>query len=473
MKKNIIACFLFAVSVSFAQDKSTFERFFTDKTMRVDYYHNGTKGEESISLDKVYEEGQWPGSKVNLLDSLNLGEYLVRVFDRKTNLMIYSRGYSTMFNEWQTTDEALAGVQRTFSETVRMPFPKSTIMLTVSRRDKRMNFREVFSTTIDPGSPVVNRERHQQNFKVTQLINNGPSDQKVDLLILGDGYTKSDMAKFRKDSQHFTDILFKTGPFKERRKDFNVWAVEVESMESGIDKPDVGVWKNTALGTSYYTFGSERYVLTDYNRELRNIASAAPYDFVNILVNDNRYGGGGIFNLYATCFAQPDKPEMAWQMDYVYVHEFGHSFAGLGDEYYSSSVAYNEFYPKGAEPWEPNVTALLDPKSIKWGSLMEKDTPVPTAWGKSTYDSLESVRTKLDRKSSDYYPKRDEIFKRERDIMNGQKYWGKVGVFEGAGYSSQGLYRPFIDCRMFTLSLADFDPVCRAAIERMVDFYAK
>lgn len=473
MRKIFLISFLVIIGSAFAQDKSTFDRFFFDKTMRVDYYHTGTKGEEVFSLDKVFEEGPWSGSKVNLLDTLNLGEYFVKVFDKATNLMIYSRGYCTMFNEWQTTDEALAGIRRTFSESVRIPYPTRAVQLTISRRDRQMNFREIFTTVIDPNSPMVNHEHHQSDFKVVQLMKNGPSDHKVDLLIVGDGYTRSDMEKFRKDVQHFTDVLFNISPFKERKNDFNVWTIEVESKESGIDKPDAGIWKNTALGTSYYTFGTERYVLTDDNRDLRDIASAAPYDFVHILLNDNRYGGGGIFNLYATCFTQSDKPEMAWQMDYVYVHEFGHCFAGLADEYYSSSVAYNEFYPKGIEPWEPNITALLDPKHVKWERLVEKDTPIPTPWGKATHDSLESVRSKLDRKAEDYFAKREEIRKQETDLMRAQKYSGKVGAFEGAGYSSQGLFRPFIDCKMFSLSLVDFDPVCRAAIERMVDFYAK
>jgi hypothetical protein len=198
-----------------------------------------------------------------------------------------------------------------------------------------------------------------------------------------------------------------------------------------------------------------------------------PYDFINILVNDDRYGGGGIYQQYSTTFTIPDHPEQAWQRDYVYVHEFGHSFAGLGDEYYSSQVSYEEFYSKDVEPWEPNVTALLDKNDLKWKAFLEKDTPLPTPWEKAEYDSLANERAKLDRLAPDYYQKREPFIKKQDEILKRTKYAGKVGAFEGAGYEARGLYRPAADCRMFSLSLVDFDPVCRAALERVIDFYSK
>jgi hypothetical protein len=281
------------------------------------------------------------------------------------------------------------------------------------------------------------------------------------------------MEKFKKDVKHFTDALFSTSPFKERKNDFNVRAIEMPSMDSGIDEPDKNLWRNTALGATFNTFGTARYVLTTANKAVRDVASAAPYDFMHILLNTNRYGGGGIFNLYATCMTGAERPDLLWQADYVFVHEFGHSFGGLGDEYYTSSTSYIDFYPKGVEPWEPNVTALLDKEHPKWEALTEKGTPAPTPWDKRMYDSLETARGKLDRTASDYYEKRGAILQAQRTLLEKQPYFGKVGYFEGAGYSSQGLYRPSVDCRMFTLSLADFDPVCRAAIERVIDFYAR
>ena len=464
---------LLIVPVVVAQGVS-FSNFFIDKTLRVDYYHTGTKGTETLSLDKVYEEGTWPGSTLNLIDTLNLGEYQVRVYDEATAMAIYTRGFSSMFNEWQSTDEALAGIFRTFHETVRLPFPKRRIQVTIARRDKKMDFHEVFSTVIDPSSSTeVSHELSFMSFQVMGLADNGSPHDKVDLLILGDGYAKKDIEKFEKDVKHFNDVLFSTSPFKERKKDFNVRAIEVISPQSGIDKPDKNVWKHTALGTMYNTFGSARYVLTEENRALRDIAGSVPYDFILILCNDNRYGGGGIYNLYTTCYSQTDAAGKEWQMDYVYVHEFGHSFGGLGDEYYSSQVSYNDFYQKGVEPWEPNLTALTDKGHLKWQSFVQSSTPIPTTWEKAAYDSLGRLRSKLDRLAPDYYAKREPLYQAEQKILKSAQYTGIVGAFEGAGYVSEGIYRPAVDCRMFSLSLVDFDRVCTAAINRMIDFYSR
>ncbi|MEW5798450.1 MAG: M64 family metallopeptidase [Bacteroidota bacterium] len=452
----------------------SFNQFFHDKTMRIDYHHTGTKGMEIIALDKVYEEGIWSGSKTQMLDQLNFGEYMVRVYDVVTAAMIYSRGYSTMFNEWHSTDEALAGIVKTIHETIRIPFPKNKIQLTISRRDKQMIFHELFSTVIDPNDPaVVNKQQRTPQFKFSKLIDNGQSDKKVDLLIVGDGYAKADMQKFRDDAKHYSDILFGTSPFKERKKDFNVWTIEVESKQSGIDKPKSNVWKENALGSMYDTFGSARYILTEENRVLRDICGQVPYDAIAILVNDNRYGGGGIYNLYTTCFTQTDTKGMEWQMDYVFVHELGHSFAGLGDEYYTSSVAYTDFYQAGVEPWEPNLTTQTDGEKLKWKSFVDVSTPIPTPWKKSEYDSIETLRGKLDRLAPDYYAKREPLYQASQNILKNAEYKNKVGTFEGGGYVSKGVYRPAVDCRMFSLSLVGFDPVCSAAIERVIDSYVK
>ncbi|MBI5473183.1 MAG: peptidase M64 [Ignavibacteriae bacterium] len=465
---------LLSCVVSLAAASPEYDRFFANKTLRVDYFHTGTKGEEKFSLDEVVEEGEWPGSKSNLVDTLNLGEFVARVFDVQTNTLIFSRGFSSIFNEWQTTDEALRGLYRTFSESVRLPFPKRKIQFTISRRDKRMEFHELWAITIDPSDPMqIDRAREKYSFKVSRIMGNGNPNDKVDIVILGDGYAKSDMEKFRNDAKRFNATMFATEPFKARKNDFNVWTIESESEETGIDIPDMNVWKNNILGSRYSTFGSARYALTTYNKTLRNIAALAPYDFVCILINDSRYGGGGIYNLYATTYTNEQVKGQEWQMDYVYVHEFGHSFGGLGDEYYGSSTAYNDFYSPGIEPWEPNVTALVDKNNLKWKSFAASGTPVPTSWAKATYDSLEVERGKLDRLAADYYQKREPIYKKQMAILGDAGFKGKVGAFEGSGYASKGLYRPSIDCRMFSLSLNDFDPVCSAAIVRVIEFYSK
>jgi hypothetical protein len=475
MSNTVLAfVLLLALTVSHVAGAVQYEKYFSDFTMRVDYFHTGTKGQEVFSLDRVYREGAWPGSRKNLIDEMNLGEFIVRVFDQTTNVMIYSRGFSSIFTEWQTTDEAARGVYRTFSETVRIPYPKRAVHLAIARRDKQMVFHELFLTVIDPADPTqVYKEQQRAPFKVAAIMENGKPAEKVDIVILGDGYAKGDMEKYRKDVRRYNDVLFGTSPFKERKADFNVWSIEVESSESGIDVPDKDVWKQNALGTAYNSLGSARYVLTEENRILRDIAAAAPYDFICILVNDTRYGGGGIYNLYATTYTKETVVGQEWQMDYVYVHEFGHSFAGLGDEYYTSSTAYNDFYPAGIEPWEPNISALVDKKKLKWQTMLSPGLEIATPWEKAPYDSVELLRGKLDRLAPDYYEKREPLYKAAMNILKNSAFAGMVGAFEGAGYASKGLYRPAVNCRMFSLSLVGFDPVCSAAILRQIDSFAK
>jgi len=335
-------------------------------------------------------------------------------------------------------------------------------------------FTDLYTFPLDPNDPTqVNMERRYPQVKVRKLMSSGEPFAKVDLLLVGDGYTEKEMERFENDVKHFTSVLFDTEPFKTRKIDFNVWTIELPSVESGIDKPDRNVWRSTPLGTMYNTFGSARYVLTEENKALRDICSAVPYDAIYILVNDNRYGGGGIYNLYATCYTVTDAKGREWQMDYVFVHEFGHSFAALADEYYSSDVAYNDMYPAGVEPWEPNITRYYDPSSFKWQHLADKDLPLPTPWGKEEYDSLESERRKLDRLAPDYYKKAGPLMEKAQSYLRNPVLKGKVGLFEGAGYNSTGMYRPSLDCRMFSLSLVPFDPVCSEAIERMIDYYVR
>lgn len=471
--KAIIALFVFLLCGP-VSSQIDYNRFFLTSTIRVDYQHSGSKTTEHFALDAMYREGIWPGSRVNLVDTLNLGEYFVKVTDVQTGLLLYSRGYSTVFNEWQTTDEAASGITKSFSESVRFPFPKRPVIVSIHRRNKAMIFEEKASFLIDPhDKALVNSEKRHAQYELVSLMDNGDPSTKVDILIVGDGYTRAEIDKFKSDAKHFNEAMFRTSPFKERKKDFNVRALCVISDESGIDIPDKDVWKKSAFEAQYFVFRSPRYILTTANKAFRDICSQAPYDFVNILVNDNRYGGGGIYQLYTTTYANELNQDQAWQRDYVYVHEFGHSFGGLGDEYYSSSTGYNEFYPEGVEPWEPNVTRLLEPNKVKWQTFVSDGTNLPVDWNKASYDSLGTALGKLDRLATDYYAKREPIFNAQRKILTNPNLQKVVGAFEGAGYVSKGLYRPALDCRMFSLSLVDFDPVCRAAIEKQIDFYSR
>jgi len=303
------------------------------------------------------------------------------------------------------------------------------------------------------------------------LQKNGEPATKVDLLILGDGYSAAERPKFERDARRFTETLFTASPFREHRQDFNVWGLCPAAEESGVSRPSVGQYRRNPLGTAYDTFDTERYILTTENRALRDVASYAPYEFIEILVNGKTYGGGGIFNLYATVAADSE-----WA-PYVFVHEFGHHFAGLADEYYTSQVAYLP-PAKRLEPWEPNATALLDPMNLKWRDLMTPDTPVPTPWRKEDFEKMESqiqAQRKELRAQNRPESEMDELFKKERkqeeELLGGDKFSGRVGAFEGANYEARGYYRPQENCIMFTRYKA-FCAVCSRAIERIISMYA-
>jgi hypothetical protein len=465
------ACGIF-LSPAYAYLQS-FDEYFEDRVMRVDYYHTGNAREEHCNLDRIYEEKYWGGSRRNLIDHTGLGKYMLRIYDEETRALIFSRGFASIYGEWETTEEARDGVVRTFHESALFPYPRRSIRFVIERRDTQSQFVEIFSCLVDPAAPSVNREDHGQGYRAEKFISHGDPSEKVDLLIVGDGYTKKEHSRFEDDVERFTCTLFSVSPFKERKDDFNVWTIALVSRDSGIDEPLEGFWRSTALGTSFNSLDTPRYVLTLENRALRDIASNAPYDQIFILLNTDRYGGGGIFNLFSTCMRGATEKSHSWWPEYVFVHEFGHTFAGLADEYYSSEVSYTDFYPAGVEPWEPNVTALLEGESLKWGHLIEEGTPVPTPWEKVLYDSLTTARGDLDKESDNYEAEIERIDQELTKILKEGKYAGQAGAFEGAGYASEGLYRPALDCRMFTKSLAPFCPVCAEAIERMIDFHTE
>jgi len=468
----VIIVSLLCVLFSNLQSQVVFQHFFENKTLRIDYHHTGTATREFISLDQAYTQGVWAGSEINLIDTLNLGKYMVKLIDTRSNMIIFSRGYSSIYGEWESTQEASEETFRTFHESVLVPLPKNRVQMVIAKRDRQMNFRDLFSTVVDPESRFVNREEPQNRYNVITLHQSGPVHNCVDYLVLGDGYTRDEMSDFRADAEHWKKVILKTAPFDTYKHLINIRAIEVISQDSGIDEPRENIWKNTALSASYNSLDSPRYVLALDNKALRDIAAAAPYDFIYILVNSDRYGGGGIYNLYATGMTKVKNPDLQWHVEYMFTHEFGHSFAGLGDEYYSSSTSYLDFYPRGTEPWEPNVTALNQPDAVKWKSFTEDNTPIPTPWAKTEYDSLESIRRTWDRSKPGYYEKWEKLRAAEQKVLQSTPYADKVGAFEGAGYSAEGLYRPSIDCRMFSLNMVPFDPVCQSAIRKVLQFYS-
>ena len=443
------------------------------RTLRVDYYHTGNSREQWFSLDRVVMEPlEWPGNLSKAIDESQLGNYLFEVRERGSGKLLYSRGFNSVFGEWKTTEEALHA-NRTFSESLRFPTPEAPVEVSVKERAGSSvsdAWKEIWKTVVDPKDKFVDRSRPPSPGALLELQKMGDPATKVDLLVLGDGYTAAERGKFENDAGRFMEALFSTSPFREHRKDFNVWGLCPVAEESGVSRPSSGIYRRSPVGSSYDTFGTERYVLTTENRALRDVASFAPYEFIEILVNGQTYGGGGIFNQYATVAI-----DNLWA-GYVGVHEFGHQFAGLADEYYTSDVAYLP-PEKTTEPWEPNVTALLDPANLKWNDLVAAGTPVPTPWNKEEFDRFErdiQRQRKELRAAGKPEAEIDELFRAERakeDAMLGsEKYAGKIGAFEGANYEAKGYYRSEVDCIMFTRHKT-FCAVCRRAIERVIGMY--
>ncbi len=454
-------------------DGATFDDDFTGATLRLDFFHTGTSETEAISLDRARIEGPWPGSRTRLIDSTNLGKYYFEVVGLATQQLLYSRGLASIYGEWETTGEAKQGTRRTFAEALRFPEPRLPIQVRLRKRGADQAFREIWSVTIDPASRSVDRSSIPPR-SVWPLYEHGDPSSKVDLLVLGDGYTAQEMDKFHADARRLTEALFSIEPFASRRSAFNVRAIDTPAYESGISRPRSGLFRDSPLGTSYNSLDTERYVLSLDDRAWRDMASVAPYDFVLILVNSRKYGGGGIYNLYSTAAA-----DSAFS-SYLVIHEFGHQFAGLGDEYYTSDVAYEDFHGELVEPWEPNITALRDPNNLKWKDLVARETPLPTPWGKEKFEetqrAIRDERRRL-RRAGAAEEDLEELFGREREKMTAlladEPFAGRVGAFEGASYQPRGLFRPAADCIMFTRDEVGFCPVCRQAIEKMIDLYSE
>jgi len=421
---KLILFYFLAVTITYSQ--VNFDDYFENKTLRFDYFHTGDSLNDSYSFDELIEEPYWGGSKVNLIDQFNYGKYKFEVYDVDSGIMIYLRGYSTLFGEWQTTEEA-KHTTKTFSETIVFPFPKNEVVVKFYSRTKKNEWIKKFEYSIDPENYFIKKERTSEYPSFEVFISGDPA-VKVDIIIIPEGYTKEELDLFRKDCERFAGYLFNCSPFKENKDKFNIRAIEAPSQESGTDIPKENIWKKTLVNSTFYTFDLERYLMTSDNKTLRNVASNAPYDQIYILANSDKYGGGSIYNHYSLCVNNNDYSE------FVFTHEFGHGFASLADEYYTSDVAYQNFYSLEVEPTDPNLTTLVDFDS-KWKDLVEEGTPIPTP--------------------------------------DTKEFENKVGAFEGGGYVEKGVYRPMHDCSMKSIVVDKFCPVCKRAIQQMIDFYSE
>jgi hypothetical protein len=440
------------------------------RTLRVDYYHTGNATEERFALDRVVLEPlPFPGRPDRPIDETNLGKYFFEVRDVAQNRVVYSRGFASIYGEWETTAEAQRA-SRAFSESLRFPAPSAPVQVVLKKRGASNVFREVWSVVIDPKDPTID-DSAPPPAKVIDLSIGGAAPDKLDLLLVADGYTQNEQAKFEKDARRLIEGLFTHSPFKERRADFNVRGLFAPTPQSGISRPLTRKHRRSPVGATYDAFGSERYILSFENRSLRDLAANAAYDAMALVVNAETYGGGGIFNLYATVAA-----DSKWA-DYIFVHELGHHLAALADEYFTSDTAY---LPDEAllEPWEPNVTA--DPTGAKWKRYLTTNAPLPTPWPHADFTrqarSFQEQRKKV-RAENQPEAAMNALFlaqqKSETALLSSAQHAGVVGAFEGANYSAKGLYRSQIDCIMFSRNRVPFCKVCQHALHKVFDLYVR
>ena len=486
--RHLVAALALTLVLAGAGVDTPFERDFEDATLRIDYFHVGNAFQEFVSIDRVLRQGVWAGSRTRLEDPFEYGGYFVEARDAESGDLLYSRGFDSYFGEYRTTDPATEGTLRTYHESVLLPFPKRPILVVFTARRNDGTILPLTETTIDPASLEITTEPPRQGAQVVEAHIGGPPHRVLDIAILGEGYTASETDVFVRDLTWATETLLALEPFASRRDHLSVRGVLSPSNQGGCDEPTRGSYRDTTLGASFNALGSERYLLTENNRDLRDIAANVPYDALIIMINHDRYGGGGIYNLFCTFTSHSD-----WA-GYLLLHEFGHSFGGLADEYYSSSTAYNDFYPRGREPVQPNITALLDPAGLKWKDLVAPGTALPTPWEKEAYDTADAAyqkeRAALNEaiaeatRSGAPEEKIRELTNNEIEHAGAHALWsheylsksafsGVVGAFEGAGYSSTGLFRSELDCLMFSRRVQPYCRVCERAVATRIDSFAE
>jgi len=419
--KFILFLFLIQCTASFAQH---YDDFFIDKACRVDFHFCGDAQHTNVFLDNVKLEPFWGGRHSHLSNDLNLGDFRFRVLDSISSSQIYTDGFSALFREWQTTPEA-ATVARSFEQTIQFPFPKNAITLIIEKRIDMDHWNELFRYSFSPTDKLIQRT-HPKVVPVEIISKTATPDKAIDIAVIAEGYTANEQGKFYSDAKKLAENLLTHQPFTKYKSRINIYAIAAPSDDSGISLSKDSTWKNTAVGSHFYTFYEPRYLTTMNTFKVRDLAALVPYDAIYVLANTPIYGGGGIYNFYALTAAGN---KLSTQ---VTVHEFGHSFAGLADEYfYDRQDALDGMYDIKTEPWEPNITSLVQ-FDRKWKAFIQEETPVPTP-------------------------------------VNAENKT-KVGAFEGAGYLTKGMYRPMFDCRMRTNTAPEFCPVCQQAVERMILF---
>ena len=442
MKKLITSiCITLMAMGAEAQD---FDQYFEDNTLRIDYILGGDSAHQYIQMEQLYKQPRWAGRRKRLAETYLLGNAQINVFDHATGKLIYVHTFSTLFQEWLNETEATK-MSRAFEAAYNIPFPKQPVDIRVTLTDNHNKVCASMTHHVDPKDILI-RPIGENGIPHKYIVKSGDIDTCVDLAIVAEGYTQDQMDKFYKDCERAADALFSHEPFKSMKNRFNVVAVASPSVESGPSEPGRGIWHNTGLSAHYDTFYSDRYLTTSKVHRLFDILSGVPFEHIIVLINTPRYGGGGIYNQWM-CSSSDHAT-----FKQVLVHEFGHSYAGLADEY-NYGDNHVEWYPADTEPWEPNITTLKD-FSKKWADLIPAGTPIPTTRNTPGQQNQRPANTQRGGTRKDLN-KKTQI----------------VGVFEGAGYMANGAYRPAELCRMNVNEVEDFCPVCTRAIIGITDFY--
>ncbi|MFV0521376.1 MAG: M64 family metallopeptidase [Mangrovibacterium sp.] len=425
-KKLLLTYFLLNCVILNIYAQQFYDDYFTDNALRIDFTLAGSSSETKAHIEQLRKLKTYSDSQKHLIDTKMYGDYRYTLYDKKTDSLLFSKGFNSLFREWQSTPEA-EKMTRSYYHCVIMPFPLREVIFKLEQRTKDGKYHQLISYDIKPDDYFINQE-NPKNYKTKQILNNGLAARHLDIAFLPEGYTADEMGKFESDIKRLTDYLFSTPPFDKHTSDFNFYAVFVPSDESGTDIPGKHIYKNTAFNTSFYTFDSPRYLTTRDLKSVYDAAESVPFDQIYVLVNTDTYGGGGFYNyLNLTSVGHAKSPE-------VFVHEFCHGFAGLADEYYNPNDALENMYDLTIEPWEPNITTLINFK-IKWQDMLKRGTPIPTP------------RT--------------------------LEYENTLGVFEGGGYAAKGVYSPTQDCRMKTNEAKGYCPICTKIIEKTIAHYCE
>ncbi len=463
--------FIFLMTVFSLSGQTLFDTHFEHKTMRVDYFHTGNAESEHFAVDEIICDGPWSGNSTLLNDPMDLGPYRLVILNKSDKKELFSEGFASIFGEWQTIPEARTQ-WGTFHESVRFPWPKAPVILRIDKRDNQNLFQPVWQREIDPSYRQINPSKPDSPYKNFTIWGDDDPEHRLDIVVLGDGYTEPEMEKFRSDAKRLADTLLNTEPYRSMKSRLSIRGVETPAHQSGVTRPHDGIFRASPLSVRYSAFDSRRYALTTNNKAVRDAAATVPYDFTIILMNERTYGGGGIYKLYATVAADN------FFSDYITVHEMGHHLAALADEYYNSAVSYNTEAPITVEPWEKNITAYIDGQ-FKWSDQIRKGTPLPTPWDKENFDEFgKQVESERERLRVSGAPESDleklfvEQRQTEQDMFAKMKYRNRIGLFEGACYHSKGYYRSSVDCIMFTRSM-QFCPVCQLTLAQVIDQYCR